>query len=115
MLSVTFTHFSCGHHTHLGFINVQDHNSLPMNVCLLTLSRSLPPITFEHIDTFALQSCCFVAKTCCVCLMIFCLPCDVIAYSSSFVCDRFSRSVTSRVDWTVRAKNFIECIMQVTL
>src|ERR1041385_9224753 len=56
MLSVRFTHFSCGHDIHLEFINDHDHSSLPMNLYLLTLSSSLPPITFEHIYTFVLQS-----------------------------------------------------------
>src|SRR3954468_21472575 len=58
----------------------------------------------------------FCFKNLCDCFVdLLCFPCDVIAYSSSFVCDRFARSVTSRVDWNVRAKIFIECIRQVTL
>ena len=68
------------------------------------LSRvHVPPITFEHIDT-CVVSILFVfvllLKPFVFFLLTFCLTCEVIAYLSSFGCDRFARSVTSRVDWT---------------
>ena len=59
-------------------------------VCWLSRVH-VPPITFEHTNTFALQSLLFflVAKTLVFVLLFSCLPCDVIAYLSSFVTTDF--------------------------
>ena len=57
---------------------------------LLTLSSS--PSTGHlraHRHLYPSKAFRFVAKTLVFVLLFFCLPCDVIAYSSSFVCDRF--------------------------